>query len=102
MPRKSACLRRRGYAWSFGGGLLGFGADRQLHLKGCALTKRRFNPDASTVHLDDLLGDGEPEASAALGLGIGAVNLVELLEDALQLFLRYPWTRVCHGDSEVA
>ena len=30
----------------------------------------------------DLLGDREPEAGTALGLGVGAVHLVELLEDA--------------------
>jgi hypothetical protein len=30
------------------------------------------------VHLYDLLGDGKPEVGAALGLGIGVVDLVEL------------------------
>ena len=54
------------------------------------------------MHLDDLLGDGEAEAGSALGLGIGVVDLVELLEDALQLLRRYSWTRVSHGNSEVA
>ena len=33
------------------------------------------------MHLHDLLGDGEPEAGTALGLGVGAVDLMELLED---------------------
>jgi CheY-like chemotaxis protein len=33
-----------------------FCANGKLHLKGCPLTQRRFNPDAATVHLDDLLG----------------------------------------------
>ena len=66
------------------------------------LTQRRFNPDATTVHLDDLLGDGEAEAGPALGLGVGVVDLVELLEDAVQLLRRYPWTRVGHGNGEVA
>ena len=61
-----------------------------------------FDPDAATVHLDDLLGDGEAEAGPALGLGVGVVDLVELLEDALQLLGRYPRTRVGHGNSEVA
>ena len=48
------------------------------------------------------LADGEPEAGPALGLGVGIVDLVELLEDAVQLLGRYPWTRVSHGNSEVA
>jgi hypothetical protein len=34
------------------------------------------------VHLYDLLGDGEAEARTALGFGVGAVDLVELVEDA--------------------
>ena len=37
------------------------------------------------MHLDDLLGDGEPEARTALGLGVGAVDLMELLEDPILL-----------------
>ena len=45
-----------------------------------------FDPDAAAMHLDDLLGDGEPEPGAALGLGVGAVDLMELLEDARLLF----------------
>ena len=46
-----------------------------------ALQQLRLDPNAAAVHLDDLLGDGEPEARAALRLGKGAVDLVELLED---------------------
>jgi hypothetical protein len=34
------------------------------------------------VHLDDLSCNGEPEAGAALGLGVGTIDLMELLEDA--------------------
>jgi hypothetical protein len=51
------------------------------------------------MHLDDLLGDGE--TGPALGLGIGVVDLTELLEDAFQLLRRYPRARVSHGDDEV-
>jgi hypothetical protein len=65
------------------------------------MTQCRFNPDATTVHLDNLLGDCEPETGPALGVGVGVIDLVELLEDALQFFLRYPWTRVSHGNCEV-
>ena len=38
------------------------------------------------MHLDDLLGDGKTKAGSAFGLGIGVVDLVELLEYALLLF----------------
>jgi hypothetical protein len=34
-----------------------------------------FSPLAGSLH--DLLGDGEAQTRAALGLGVGAVNLVE-------------------------
>jgi hypothetical protein len=37
------------------------------------------------VHLDDLLGDGEAQPRATLGLGNRAVDLVELLEDLVSL-----------------
>ena len=39
----------------------------------------------TTFRNSPLLGDGEPQASAALGLGHRAVDLVELLEDAIPL-----------------
>ena len=35
------------------------------------------------MHLDDLLGDGDGEARAALGLGKGTVDLIELIEDLI-------------------
>src|SRR5262249_13712179 len=56
-----------------------------LHLKRRSFTGRRDYPDAAAVHLHDLLGDGEPKARAALGLGVGAVDLMELLEDPILL-----------------
>ena len=34
-------------------------------------------PKAAAVHLDDLLGDSEPQTGAALGLGVRAVDLME-------------------------
>ena len=43
-----------------------------------------INPDAAAVHLDDLLSDGKAKASPALGLGVGVVDLMELLEDTLE------------------
>jgi hypothetical protein len=50
------------------------------------------------VHLDDLLGNGEAQARAALGLGKRAVDLVELLEDPILLIKRYARAGVCHRD----
>src|SRR5262249_52977637 len=71
-------------------------------MEGRALTERRLDPDAPTVHLDDLLGDGEPEAGTALGFGVGAVYLVELLEYAGQLIRGDAGASVGNADIEVA
>ena len=54
------------------------------------------------MHLNDLLGDGEPKARATLGLGVGAVDLMELLEDPILLVNGYAGARVCHRDGEMA
>src|SRR5262245_50366682 len=62
-------------------GLVEFGACGELHLKRRSFARRRHHPDAPAMHLDDLLGDGQPEARAALGLGKGTINLVELIEN---------------------
>src|SRR5262249_31141967 len=62
-------------------GLSEFGARGELHLKRRSFARRRHHPDPPAVHLDDLLGDGEPEARAALGLGKRAVDLMELVKD---------------------
>ena len=88
------------YTWS--GALQKFGANWKLYLEGCALAQRRINPDATTVHLDDLLGDGEPETGPAFGFGVGAVDLMELLEDALPLLRRYAGPVSVTANSEVA
>ena len=58
----------------------------QLHLKGRALTQERLNPDAATMHIDDLLGNREPMAGVALGLGIATVDVMEVLKDARLMF----------------
>jgi hypothetical protein len=43
------------------------------------------------MHLDDLLGGGEAEASAARGFGVGASDLMEPIENALREYLApYP------------
>ena len=73
-----------------------FGARGELHLKCRSFARRRHHQHAAAVHLDDLLGDGEPEARAALGLGKGTVDLVELIDDAILLVERYAWAGICH------
>ena len=82
--------------------LLACGADRQLHLERRAFAHRRFHPDATAMHLYDLLGDGKAEPGPAFGLGVGAVDLVELLEDARLLVGRDTWPGIGHADSKVA
>jgi len=89
-PRRGcACSRSR---------LAKFRARGELHLDGRPLTVRGFDPDAAAVHL---LGDGEPEASAALSPGVGIVDLMQLLEDARafapECLGQYP-----HADRKVA
>src|SRR5215475_13407 len=83
-------------------GLSEFGARGNLHLERRALAYCRFDPDATTMHLNDLLGDGEPKTSATSGFGQRAVDLVELLEDASSLVIGNAWPRIGHADVEVA
>ena len=78
------------------------GARGQLQLKRRSFARRRLHPDAAAVHLDDLLGDGEAEARAALGLGVRAVHLVELLKDPILLVEWYAGAGVFHRDGEMA
>src|SRR5262249_55550243 len=82
--------------------LVKLGTRGELHLKRRSFARRRHHPDAAAVHLNNLLGDGEPEARTALGLGVGAVDLMELLEDPTLLVKRYAGTGVRHRDCEMA
>src|SRR5215471_15489321 len=45
-----------------------------------ALARLRLDPDLASVHLNDTLGYGEPQAGAALLAGDGVVGLLELLK----------------------
>src|SRR5262245_49702950 len=63
---------------------------------------RSLNPDMPAVHLNDLLSDGEPKASASLGLRVRAVDLVELLEDASLMIRWNVWPCIGHADVEMA
>jgi hypothetical protein len=54
------------------------------------------------MHLHDLLGDGEAQTDASLGLGVLAVNLVELLEDASLVLFGNAGPCIDQADVEVA
>src|SRR2546430_186156 len=47
-----------------------------------AMAKFALDPDASAVDFDEMLGDGEPQASAAGFAGTGHIDTIETLEDA--------------------
>src|SRR5262249_23219173 len=61
------------------------GTRGEFHLKRRSFARRRHYPDPAAMHLDDLFGDGEAEPRAALGLGKGTVDLMELIEDPILL-----------------
>src|SRR5262245_27558677 len=75
--------------------------DWQLHLKRRTFAERRLDPDVAAVHFHNLFGDGETKAGAALGLGVGTIDLVELLEDARLVLLRNAGPSVRHTEGEV-
>src|SRR5262249_3624783 len=79
-----------------------FGASGELNLEGRALAQGRLNPNAAAVHLDDLFGDGKSKARAALGLGVGAVDLMKRLEDAGLGLFGNAGSWISHADVEVA
>ena len=66
------------------------------------LPRDRFHPDASAVHLDDAPRDGQAQAGAPLLAGIGAVGLLELVEDPLPVSRRDPRAGVRNGHDEPA
>jgi hypothetical protein len=78
------------------------GMDGEFHLKSRALAEPRLYPDATTVHFHDLSGDGKPKARPARGVAAGAVDLMELLEDAGMVGFGDATPRVCDGDGEAA
>src|SRR5579859_2569220 len=61
-----------------------------------------LNPEASTMGLHDMAGDGEAQAGAAGFAGTGGVYPVEALENSLLLCLGDSNTRVGDGDHDVA
>ena len=78
-----------------------FGARGNLHLERRALAYRGLDPDTTTMHLHDLLGDGEAQTGAALGLGVRAIDLMKLVKDARLMFRGNAGSSVRHGDGKV-
>src|SRR5215831_15435382 len=85
--------------WSWGA-LAELGADRQLHLKRRAFAQGRLDPNPAPVHFDDFFGDGKAQSGTALGLGVRAVHLMELLEDAGLVLFGNAWPRIGHANVE--
>jgi hypothetical protein len=61
----------------------------------------RLYPDAATMHFDDLLGNCQSKPRAPFCLGVGAVYLLELLEDASLLSDSNPGSRVADMNREL-
>jgi hypothetical protein len=61
--------------------LLKLGAGGKLHLEGRTLTDGQLDPNAAAVHFDDFLAMTRPRPVPPFASGVGAVDLVELLED---------------------
>src|SRR5215813_6599243 len=78
------------------------GARGNLHLEGRTLAQRRLDPNATAVHLHNLLGNGKTKTGAALGPRVGVVDLLELLEDPRLMFRGDTWAGVRHADVELA
>ena len=53
-------------------------------MEGGALVGGAGGPDASAVLIDDAAADGEAQAGAAEGAGVGGVALLEALEDVFE------------------
>ena len=66
------------------------------------MARAEFHPDAAAVQLDNALCDGEAKPGSALSAGIGALGLLELLEDALLITFRNSWAGVGDRNQELA
>ena len=64
-----------------------------------AAAQRGFDPQSPAMHLDDLLGNRQPESGAALLAG-GGVGLLKLVKDLGLVGLRDPGAGVVHRDGK--
>src|SRR6266498_782545 len=60
---------------------LRFDPHRNREIEDRSLARLRFHSDSPSMHLDDALGDRQPETGPAFLARDGAVGLLELLED---------------------
>src|SRR5215469_17184733 len=71
--------------------------DREREGKSRASARSRLDPDLAAVHLNDPLGDGQPQAGAALLLGDGIVGLLEFLKQPRLIGSGDPGSGVANG-----
>src|SRR5208337_4847457 len=64
--------------------VLAFWRGGQGEQEAAALAGRAFGPDAAAVLLDDAAAEGQAQAGAAHGAGVGSVSLLEAVEDMFQ------------------
>ena len=76
--------------------------DREREGKSRALARLRLDPDLAAVHLNDPLGDGQPQAGATFLLGDGIVGLLELLKQPRLTGSGDAGSRVTDRDMECA
>src|SRR2546421_11654655 len=67
-----------------------------------ALAYLALDPDPPPVHLDDLLGDAQAQPRPSELASDGRVDLTELREHILELFLRNPHSGIRHPIDELA
>src|SRR5438045_5087757 len=78
------------------------GAQRNGKEKGAALPDFTLDPDPASVHLDEFLGDAQTQARSTEFASDRRVDLTELGEHVLQLFLGNPHSGVRHAIDELA
>ena len=74
------------------------GLGGQGEVEGGAVAGLAGGPDAAAVLVDDGAADGEAEAGAAHGAGVGGVDLLEALEDVFELVFGDAATEVLDFD----
>src|SRR5262245_6053520 len=74
-------------------------ANRQCKRKSATLSRGTFDPYFAAVGFDQFTGDRQPQATTASASPPG-VNLAELLEDQLEIFLCDADTGVANGNGD--
>ena len=66
-----------------------------------ALAEFAFHPDGTAHHIQEVLGDGEPQAGAFHLLAAGGADAFEFFKEAGKVLLADADARVLHGEGEV-